>query len=195
MNFEPAIEAQLDGRVVMAAALVELGLDPNPIRLWNGNGLLVTQVGAPDEREWEGLGGLGTIEEIGQATNGASPTQSIALSGIDPRISSLATGPSADYYGAIVRIYLQWFDEDWQVLGDPVAISVRLLDRLRAARHARDDGQIVRTVTAKTESPLSLRRRPPFAYFTDRDQKRRHSGDRGFEHVSTVERTITFPDW
>jgi hypothetical protein len=190
MNFPSAIKAQLEGRSVFMDALVEFQFASDIIRLWNGAGTLRTL----DDREWEGLAGMGEISGFDQAIDGTAPLQTFALSGVDSRFAAVARGHSSEYYRLPALVFLQFFDEDWQPLDNPFAVTARQMQTLRATRSQDQNGFIYR-VSVDAETPFTTRRRPRGSYYTDRDQKTRYPDDKGFEFMSTVELTIWFPDY
>ncbi|GAB5376469.1 MAG: hypothetical protein AcusKO_29310 [Acuticoccus sp.] len=191
MDFSEAIKAQLAGERVRVDALVEFSFLSDTVRLWNGFGTLKTS----DDRNWEGIGGIGRIDGLEQSVDGTAPEQTFTLSGVDSRFAALAKGSADEYYRRPVSVFLQFFDDDWQTLDSPLAISLRHMERLKATRAQGDEG-FVYTVSITAETPFTTRRRPPFSYYTDRDQQRRFPGDRGCEEIAGIEgKKIVFPDY
>jgi len=191
MNFSAAVKEQMEGRLVRLDYLVEFRFASSTVRLWNGFGPLGTQ----DSKVWEGLAGLGSLTGLQQAINGTAPEQTLTLSGVDARFASIARGEREEYYGRAVLVYLQFFDEAWQTLDSPYAVSMRLMDRLTQTMAQGEDGPVY-TVSVSAETPFVTRRRPGFGYLTDRDQQQRYPGDRGLERVAGIDqKTIIFPDY
>lgn len=192
MQFPSAIAAQLAGDTVRVDALVEFDFVSGKIRLWNGFGSLVTS----DGKTWEGLAGLGSIDGLTQSYNGSAPAQTFTVSGVDERFAAKARGEQSEYYRRAVIVYLQFFDANWQTLDAPFAISLRQMDVIKASREETDDGPVFR-VSITAETPFVTRRRPPFGYWTDRDQRQRHGeSDVSLNRVAGIDgKNITFPDY
>lgn len=191
MDFSATIKAQLAGERVRVDALVEFSFVSQTIRLWNGSGTLPTA----DGKSWEGIAGIGRIDGLEQSVDGTAPEQTFTLSGVDARFAALAKGSADEYYRRPVAVYLQFFDDDWQTLDNPFAISLRHMERLKATRTQSDEG-FVYTVSITAETPFTTRRRPPFSYYTDRDQQLRFPGDRGCEEVAGIDgKKIIWPDY
>lgn len=191
MDFEPAIQEQLAGRLVRCDALVEFRFVSETVRVWNGFGPLQTI----DGRVWSGLAEMGRISGLAQAINGKAPAQSFTLSGVDSTFAAKARADSAEYENRPVLVYLQFFDEKWACLGAPVALSFRFMGQITASMSQGDNGPVY-AVTITAETPFTNRRRPSHAYNTDRDQQSRHPGDRGMERAAGIDnKQITFPDY
>ncbi len=195
--FPETIKRALAGGKVEAANLVLFDFVTTPMRLWRGNGRLVTN----DAAEWLAIGTFGDMKGIEQAVNGQAPQATFTLSGIDAEIMRLARDEFATEVKArMARVYVQFFgveDED-----DPG--NQRCLDlpypiwagRMLTPSFAADEESGERSVTISAESIFSLRSRPRWAMYTDRDQQQRYPGDKGFQFVgSLVNKVLTWPDW
>lgn len=191
MNFPAAIAAQIRGVKVQVAPLVEFQFASSTVRVWSGFGSLPTS----DSKLWSGIGELGEVSGLDQAINGVAPTQTFTVSGVDARFANLAREERHEYFRRSAVTYLQFFDEDWQTLDAPFAVTFRLMDTCKSSRTQTEDGTVYRTaVTAETA--FETRRLPPRGYYTDRDQKLRYGDDRGLEFVAGIDgRNITFPDY
>jgi hypothetical protein len=194
--FPETIAAALAGAKVESANLVRFDFASKSMRLWRGNGLLKTRDGA----EWRGLGQLGSVTGVEQAVNGEAPEATFNLSGIDAEIQRLARDEfKAEVLGRRVVIFVQFFG----VPDDADPDNQRPLDRPFALWSGRcvtptftieQKGERAIGITA--ESLFSLRSRPQYAMYTDRDQDHRFPGDKGFEFVgSLVNKVVTWPDW
>lgn len=191
MLFPSAIATQLAGRTVRVDVLVELRFASGPIRVWNGFGRLETN----DGFAWEGVAGLGGVSGLSQSIDGVAPPQSLTLSGVDQRFVTKANGERDEYMFRPVICYLQFFDDAWQPLDNPLPITFRQIVGMRVAREQASDG-FAYAVTIEAETPFVTRKRPPYAYLNDRDQQLRFPGDRGLERVAGIDnKTVTFPDY
>jgi len=157
------------------------------IRLWNGSGPLGTQ----DGKVWEGLTGLGSLSGLQQAINGTAPEQVLTLSGVDARFASIARGEREEYYDRALLVRLQFFDEAWQTLDAPYAVTMRLMKRLTQTVAQGEEGPVY-NLSLSAETPFVTRRRPSYGYLTDRDQQCRYPGDRGLERVVASIRGLLF---
>lgn len=194
--FPETIAAKLAGAKVEGTPLVRFEFASETIRLWLGNGELVTKDGAT----WQALGQLGAVSGIEQAVNGEAPQATFSLSGVDANIMRLARDEfKAEVFGRRVVVALQFFGvED---AADPD--NQRPLDLPYAIWAGRclaptftfsPSGE--RSIAIAAESLFSLRTRPRHAMYTDRDQQRRFPGDRGFEFAPTlVSKVVTWPDY
>lgn len=192
MGFPQAISAQLAGQVVRRATLVEFDFVTEPVRVWDGSRKLITN----DDREWKGAYGLGTIEGVQQAINGAAPELVFTTSGVDATFMQKAKAEAGEYVNRAVRIFAQFFDEDWNPLDLPFALSWGIMRSLTTRRQYGEQG-FVRTVQLRAETPFgNTKRRPRFAYCTDRDQQLRYPGDTGMSRVAGIEvKQVKFPDY
>lgn len=195
--FPETIALSLAGAKVQCAFLVHFDFTTEPMRLWRGEGILRTQ----DDAQWKGLGTFGSMSGIEQAVNGEAPEASFVLSGIDADILRLARDEfEAEVRGRMVRVLIQFFGTDDP--DDPD--NQRVLDlpypvwagRCLMPTFTLDAESGERSVAITAESLFSLRSRPRYAMYTDRDQQLRFPGDKGFEFVGTlINKVTTWPDY
>lgn len=191
MDFPEAIKAMLAGKNVRRARLVLFDFASGPIGVWQGFGPLQTK----DGKLWHGVGELGSISGVAQAINGSSPELRLTLSGVDETFAMKAKAEADEYYNRAVTVFSQYFDEDWQCLDLPFAEIWALMRKLTPAAEMQDDGK-VRTITISGETPFATKKRPRFAYLSDRDQQSRHPGDKAAERVQGIDnQLVTFPDF
>lgn len=194
--FPETIAMALGGGVVQAANLVEFAFTTDTVRLWMGNGILVTNDGEP----WFATGSLGDMEGIEQAINGEAPEAVFTLSGIDQEVLRISRDEwDAEARGRMVRVYLQFFGIDDP--GNPdnqrpldMPYPIAGFRMLQPTFSMTPEGE--RSVRLSAESIFALRSRPRHAMYTDADQQRRFPGDKGFQFVaSLVNKTVTWPDY
>lgn len=194
--FPDTIASSLGGRRVDVAILALFDFTTEPMRLWTGNGVLRTL----DGNDWNGVGQWASLSGIEQAVNGEAPEATFTLSGVDADILRLARDEyEAEVRGRLVRLYIQFFGVDdpddpgnQRVLDNPYPIWA---GRCLAPSFAVDAAG-ERSVSLAAESLFSLRSRPRYAMYTDRDQQARFPGDRGFEFApSLVNKEVTWPDY
>lgn len=202
MSFFPETVARhLAGGKVEAANLVLFDFTTTPMRVWQGGGQLTTN----DGHQWLSVGSLGGMTGIEQAVNGQAPEATFTLSGIDELILGLAIDEfDSEVRGRRVSVMLQFFGVDDP--GDPG--NQRCIDLpfpVWSGRMLRPTFQIdpgdaqtaaTMSLSVSAESIFSLRSRPRWATYTDRDQQARFDGDKGFQFVSTLQnKVVTWPDY
>ena len=79
---------------------------------------------------------------------------------------------------AIVATIREWGSTFRVQVGNPAPLATRLMKTLEFSRDA-----VTRVITLTHESPYTGRRRPAAGWFSDRDQQKRHPGDRFCERV------------
>lgn len=184
--FDAVIDLMLAKRIVRMAYLVQFDFKTTPKYLWNGSRRLTT-----GGHDWVGLRGLGGIDGIDEALDGTSSqvtvTVSAALSsGI---MATAAAEDKTEYAGNLLRIWMQFFDENWQPVGSPYARFTAIMDSLSLSRAQDGKGGWVRTVTVNAENIFFNRRMAPNGYFTDHDQQARFSGDTGLKFIPQLQHT------
>lgn len=191
MDFSTAAKAQMAGQIVRADILAEFLFLSETIRFCNGFGTLVTL----DGKSWEGTKGLGEISGLSQSYNGSAPPIQVSVSGVDERFAQMVKDDREEWLNRFVVFYFQLFTEDWQPLDNPYGLTMARMTNMSSHMKNDDEGKVY-TVAITAETPFAVRRRPPFGYFTDRDQKLRYPGDNGLSRVAGIDnRVIRFPDW
>lgn len=187
--FTEVVAAYLAGREVSAAYLVRFDFRDVTKRVWLGFGDL--RAGGAT---WQGTGDLISIDGLEQPAGTSASTTTFTLSGIDEDIVRAAVSASDQIKGRIVRVYLQFFettesakrDGNIQVgalVGGPAVVYTGWMD----VPTYDADGVGARSITLTAEGLMADRNRPPFGLYTDGNQKARHPGDRGLEHIAGLE--------
>jgi hypothetical protein len=193
MGFFPeTIAAKLAGRTVAASLLVHMDFAETPRRFWFGFGPL--DAGG---ETWLGTGEMIQIDGLESPIGTVAPKTTFTLSGIDSTLVTLARNASDRVKDRRATIYIQFFDvtptdgsQPWSLLDEPYAISTWLMDQMTYTAQ----GPTQRAIALTAESLWTNRRRPAFGLYTDRDQNKRFSGDRGLEQVvDLVNKTIRWP--
>jgi hypothetical protein len=188
VDFSVAIRKQLSGEIVRVSHLAEFEFKSGTIRLWGGH--FVFDSGG---KKWHPTMGIGQVTGIAQSTNGTAPEIRFELSGVDHGFISKAQGSVNEYYNRIVTVYWQFWDENWQVLGVPRAITWGLMRSIISNRKALENGTAA-SLTLTAETPFEGRARARHSYVTDRDQQTRHPGDLICSRIAGIEaREVTFP--
>lgn len=181
----PQVSA-LAQQVVRVATLVDFDFVGANERLWNGFGDLDT-----GGFTWKGIASFGAIDGLEEVRGAISQQVTFTLSGVDEDILALAIGDTADVEGRTVTVYLQLFDDDWQVEGDPIPIWWGIMQPPRITANAS-----MRAISVPAENLFYGRARPRAGRYTDRDQQKRFPGDRFFDRVGAlVSKPILWPDY
>lgn len=190
MSLPAVIQTLLEGRTVRVAHLVEFGFCTQMRRLWNGHYTLTA-----GGHEWFGIRKLGSIEGLDDEGLLQASQMKFTVSGVDARFLSLAIGEDkSEYIGKMVKVFLQFFDQDWQPLDEPVARAAGIMDGIELSRQRAGDGwQRIATITA--ENIFYGRSVPPYGYFTNSDQQNRHPGDRGLEKIPEIQEAVIQVPW
>lgn len=183
--FSETAAAALAGRTVRVSQLVFLDFASQPMRVWLGFGTLVAGGFA-----WSGLGELGSISGLESPLGGTAPVTTLALSGVKPELVSAARNASAEVKRRAAVIYLQFFDEAWQVLDAPYAVMSGVMDQISISAPEVE----TRRVEVTVEWLFTRRAIPPFGMLSDRDQKALYPGDRGLEQMVAMQnKSTTWP--
>ena len=191
-GFDEAIETQLSGQTVRLSALVEFHFRSGTVRLWPGFGDLVA-----GGTTWQGIGQLGALSPVSSGPGQAVEEMEFNLSGGAGLLDKFVDD-AEESSGREVNVLLQFFGEDWQTLGDPWNWFWGIMGPLRAERaEAGEDAtnpQITRVISVTASNAFVNRARPPYSFFSDRDQRARHPGDNIFLHISKMaHHTVRWP--
>lgn len=190
MALSATISALLAGRTVRCAHLVEFCFAGQARRFWNGSYKITT-----GGHDWFGLSKLGGVDGVeGGSGDLAAAKLKFTVSGVDARLLAMAVSANrAGYIGEIAKVFYQFFDEDWQVLDDPVAAAAGIIDGVETSRQQSENGT-TRTIAVTATNIFYGRGLPPASFFTNADQQQRFTGDRGLSYLSDLQDTnIPFP--
>lgn len=184
--------AALVGSTVRMATLVELQFASATSRLWNGSGRISVA-----SHTWEGIGGLGSIDGLEQGRQAASSKVTMRLSGVSAEVLASALASTTEIQGRLAYVWLQLFDDDWQVIGSRIPIFWGVMQRLGISREAASDlSGGSRICELEVENGFYGRARPAAGRYTDTDQQSRHAGDRFCRFVPLQRsQTIVWPDY
>lgn len=184
MALPAVIQAMLDGRTVRVVPLVEFCFKSGPRRVWPGSYKLTT-----GGHDWFGLNKLGAGMEISDPGDLEAGEMKFFVSGVDDRFLELftlaATESREEYAGRHVRVYEQYFDEDWQKLDEPQAATAGIMDSIGIdSRPIEIDGAhyTQRVISITAQNIFHGRSGTSASFYTNQDQQRRSSGDRGLEY-------------
>lgn len=188
---DEAVIALLEEHKLLVAHLVKFDFVSEATYLWNGHHDLIT-----GGHTWKGLRKLGGIDGLEDTADLTATQLRFTLSGVDGAVLAIAIAEDrTQYVGRLVTVWLQFFDSEWQPVGDPIARACGLMDGMPISRSRDQDGGSVRILTLTAENIFSGRGIPPAGNYTDPDQKFRSPGDRGLEFVSEVQNTVINVPW
>lgn len=162
------------------AAMVSLFFDIAHVHVWTGLGSMQLTLPTETQHTWLGVGELGSIDGILESTDRSVNGVKLTLTGIDNDMLSHAL--TQDYQGRDAKIWLVYFDEIWQPIGDGILIFAGQMDTLSAV-----DGDKKGMVTVQCESRDALLRRTSESLLTDEEQQRLWPGDLGLEFVTALQ--------
>ena len=145
------------------------------VRVWSGLGEL-----AWDDKIWTGMGSLISIGALEETSDVVASGTMISLSGVPLEMVGIAIEEARQ--GKPGRVWLGLLDDDQSVIADPVQAFQGRLD----VPEITDNAQSC-TVTISYESRLIDLGTPRSWRYTHESQQALHSGDRGFEHVTTIQ--------
>lgn len=189
-DFDDLIQAQLDGNTVRAAYLVYFDFRSGPVRGWPGFGNLSIA-----GLTYQGLGNLSVLSPISAGPGGAVEEITLSLAGSDALLANLRSD-NTESVGRELSVFLQFFDirrfdelgnwVDWQPLSTPLSLFVGRMGPLSVKRQPPDpeNGGATRVVSVSAQNILVNRARPPFQFYSDRDQKARSPDDNMFLRIS-----------
>ena len=185
----------LSQKEVRLEFLCELQFTSDTAYIWNGEYNL-----SSGGRTWKPLHGIGRIEGLGLSSDATSEQITISLSGLpdgDPNILALALEQTPEANQQLAKIYIQFFDVEWQPIGDPVLIWFGAMQPPRVSRTTGDDLEgPTQSITVAVENYFYNRSRAPYGRNTDRDQQNRYPGDKFFQFTpSLLSKSFTYPDF
>lgn len=186
-DFGSTINAYLAGRKVNMRPLVLFDFADGEQALWGGE-YDVTSGG----KTWKGLGGIASMDGLDGAATLESSMMTFTLSGIEPEGAPVSFADIAknsdrsNYVRRQVTVYLQFFDEDWQKLDSPQAVKAGIMGNMTMSRSRTANG-FLRTVSLTANNIFYGRGVAPAAFYTDRDQQKRYSGDLGMQFIPTLQ--------
>lgn len=177
-DLDPTLETAIDEPVVRPFLAVRIEL-PDPVYAWTGRGTLIFDDADGDSHDWLGAGGLGSIDTIGEATDGSATGIKVSLLQVPSEFRDDIADQAVR--GCVMEIYVGALNETFQVVE-----AVQLLWKGRLEEYKITDGGDTLSVEISGESRAIDQRRPAIKRFTDEYQQRKHPGDKFFEYVSQM---------
>tara|TARA_S200002703_G_scaffold154916_1_gene158425 strand:- start:4932 stop:5495 length:564 start_codon:yes stop_codon:yes gene_type:complete len=169
------MQAVATAEVVRPFYLLDLEFDSGDLYLWTGLGDLTV-----DGNTYTGVGTILGIQPIEESSELSANGASFTLSGVQQALLALAR--DEDYQGRPVTLKLGAFDDNGDVISDPVIIFSGFMDVMSI-----EDGGETGNISLSAENKLISFERASIRRYTDKDQQLFHPGDKGFEFVTSVQ--------
>lgn len=185
--FSPEQVAALAGREVRAAWLAEMHFKSQTERIWAGNTVLDA-----NGFEWKPTYGAVQLDGLGWSGDGASKQISLRLSGVDTNFLMLARAGTHEADQRPMAVFFQFFDEDWQTVGNPVPLGIWLMQPPQVSRTEIDGIEgAEQAVTLTAENLFYNRSKPPNGRYTSADQAKRVGwADKFFDFTPQLTNTV-----
>ncbi len=174
-EIEAALDAALDAAEIRPVLLVEIETSAGPARAWTGLGDLVW-----GDKTFLGVGTLGGVTGLEEASDGRASGVSYNLSGVDDAMIALALSGLSQ--SGNVYLWFAALDAAGQLIGAPRRLKRGFVD----VPEIQDDGETA-TIRLNTESRAIDQRRPRVLYYTPEDQALIDEGDKGFDFVAGLQ--------
>lgn len=169
------LETAIDAPVVRPFLAVRLET-PDPVTVFTGVGTISFDDSDGATRTWLGAGEVGSIDTIGESTDGSATGIKCTLLKIPAEFRDDVADQAAR--GVKYEIYAGALNETFQTVDATAMIWRGRLDDYRIT----DAGSTL-SVEASGESRAIDKRRPSIKRFTDEYQQRKYPGDKFFEYV------------
>lgn len=149
---------------------------PDPVYVWTGQGTISFEDGNGALQEWIGAGGIGTIDEIAEESDGSATGVRATLLQVPAEFRDDIAAQAER--GVAFELYIGALNQTFQQVDASHLIWKGRLDEYRII----DAGETI-SVQVTGESRAIDQKRPAIKRFTDEYQQRKHSGDKFFEYV------------
>ncbi|MBI1207256.1 MAG: hypothetical protein GC191_08200 [Azospirillum sp.] len=173
LSGDPKAETFKD--VVRPALLAELQFASGTTRAWTGVGTLTW-----NGEDWLGVGTFGRVSTVTETLDLKAVGARFELSGIPGDLVASMVGEPLQ--GKKALLYLAFFDEDWQLIPDPVLLFRGFMDSCEL-----QDGGQTATIALNAENRLADLARARVRRYTDADQQAEYPGDLGFAYVASMQ--------
>lgn len=167
----PALEAEIAEPELRPFLGLHIDL-PDPVRAVTGNATI--RYGG---EQWTAIGGIGSIDTIGEGTDGSAVGVRATLNMIPAEFRDDVADQAKR--GCLYELYVGALSDNWKDV-----VGFKLIWKGRLDSYEIVDAGDTLSVTAGGESRMRDQRRPAIKRFTDWWQQRRYPGDRAFEYVA-----------
>lgn len=131
-----------------------------------------------DGNDYLGVGDFGSISNVSESEDLRPNSATLTLSGVDAALitESLDSGN----YGDVVTLYIGYRQDDGTLVDDPWVFASAKLEFMSVQQG--DENSVSITI----QSDLAVLDQSDGSRFSDEDQERRFTGDRGFAFVSEM---------
>lgn len=173
-TLSPTAIATLKSNHIRLGIFAELHFKSSTEYVWTGLGTI-----AWNGQTWSGLGELGGISGVTEATDLTAQGITLTLSGIRP---ALLTEISTEVQlGLPAKVYLVLMDENVNPV-DAISCYVGRMDQPSIVEGTDSD-----VISIAIENRLSDLQRAQFRRLTDQDQRREFPNDDGFKFITTLQ--------
>lgn len=173
LNDEPALAAEIDKPELRPFLGLHINL-PDPVYAVTGNATI-----AYAGNEWTAVGGIGSINTIGEGTDGSATGVEASLYKIPSEFRDDVADQAVR--GCAFELYVGALSPNFQEVIGFKKLWIGRLDKYDIV-----DGGDTLTVTAGGESRMRDQRRPTIKRFTDWWQQRKFPGDLAFQYVARM---------
>lgn len=176
---DPALAAEIDKPVVRPFLALHIDF-PDPVFVWTGLGTIRF-----NSEEWVGIGGvdangnpvgIGSIDTIGEATDGSAAGLKATLIGIPPEWRDHLADQAVR--GCLWETYIGALNETYQFVQ-----AFKLLTKARLDTYQIVDGGADLSVVATGETRMLDQRRPAIKRYSDAYQQSKYPGDKFFQYM------------
>lgn len=170
-----ALMSGIQGSTVRPVMFFEGDFQGGFVRVWSGVGDF-----SWNSETWTGVGTLGAITDIEETDEIKAAGVTVALSGIDPAMISLALQSIRQNKPG--KLWFALVDAAGALVADPYLCFEGRLDVAEI-----DEGAQTATVSIKYENRLVDLERARERRYTHEDQQLEYPGDKGFEYVAALQ--------
>lgn len=174
-DLQAELETAIEADVVRPFMAVHINT-PDPVYAWTGQGTISFEDGNGDLQDWIGAGGIATIDEVSEATDGSATGIRVTLLQVPSEFREDIAEQAER--GVAFEVYIGALNQTMQQVEATHLIWKGRLDEYRII----DAGDSI-SVQVTGESRAIDQKRPAIKRFTDEYQQRKHPGDKFFEYV------------
>lgn len=172
-DLPPALAAEIAAPELRPFLGLHIDL-PDPVRAVTGNATIRYA-----SEEWTAIGGIGSIDTIGEGTDGSATGVKATLYQVPSEFRDDVADQAVR--GCLYELYVGALAPDYQDV-----VGFKLIWKGRLDSYDITDAGDTLSVSAGGESRMRDQRRPAIKRFTDWWQQRRYPGDRAFEYVARM---------
>lgn len=157
------------------AVLVTFDFSSGATYYWSGTGNL-----SWDTHTWLGVGMLGSMTSLEEASGTQAPGVEFEISGVDPSITAIALDDT--HQGRSCKAWLALFDTGDVLIADPALIFNGVMDTMTIKK----SGEMASISIACEGRNIAISRNRELRY-TDQEQRRLFPGDTGCQNVAALQ--------